>query len=297
MSLNVAVVINSELRHKYFACELDKRVNVKCIFVVKQKIKRNGLLDKIRQQGFGLVLLKILSIIYNKYSSKSYIRKLKVTETIFFEKYDEEFNKLKNKVYCIKTVNDREVISLVFENNIDIICNLGGDIAKKDFIASARLLCLNIHSGLSPFYNGSQSTAWAFTNQRPNFCGITLMKMNERIDGGDILAHYLPSIDINDTADTLFCKGIVGGVNSIIECINYIQKYGLVKGIPQNRTFIFTRGIDWNIVYDIKLNLAYRDVLVKRYLRKEKYIFYFDNINNITNSISTLTDFLLKKTD
>jgi hypothetical protein len=295
MSLNIAIVTNSELRHKYFVNELFSRLNVKCIIIVKQKNVRKGLFFKIKEYGFLLTGLKILSIFYNKYFSKSYIKQLKVIEKLYFGKYESIFDCLSNSVFTLDSVNNLKAISLIVENKIDIICNLGGDIAGREFIASAKLFCLNIHSGLSPFYNGSQSAAWAFANQRPNFCGITLMRMNERIDGGDILAHYLPSIDINDTAATLFCKGIIGGVNAIVEYVNFVEHNGPVTGISQGRTFLFTRGMDWNILNDVKLNLAYRKRLAIRYIRPEKYIFYFNNVDTNDRSLNLLLDFLLKK--
>lgn len=295
MSLNIAIVTNSELRHKYFTDELSSRLNVKCIIIVKQKKVRQGLFLKIKEYGFLLTVLKMLSIFYNKYFSKSYIKQLKVIEKLYFGNYESSFDSLSNSVFTLDSVNNPRAISLIVENKIDIICNLGGDIAGREFIVSAKLFCLNIHSGLSPFYNGSQSAAWAFANHRPNFCGITLMKMNERIDGGDILAHYLPSIDINDTAAALFCKGIIGGVNAIVEYVNFVEHNGGVTGISQDRTFFYTRGMDWNIVNDIRLNLAYKKKIAKRYIRSEKYFFYFMNTDTNNRSLNPLLDFLLKK--
>lgn len=295
MSLNIAIVTNSELRHKYFASELDARLNVKFIIVVKQNKNRQGFFLKTNEYGIALMCLKALSVLYNKYFDRSYMRRLKVTEKSYFEKYEPRFNNLKTPVYAVSSVNSDDVISMILKNKIDIICNLGGDIGGKEFISSAKIVCLNIHSGLSPFYNGSQSTAWAYANQRPNFCGITLMKMNERIDGGDILAHYLPSIEPNDTADTLFCKGIIGGVNTIVEYVTFVAQNFAVDGCAQKRTFLYTRGMDWNIVNDIKLNLAYRKKIAKIYLRPEKYLFHFKDINNKDIALISLCDVLLKK--
>lgn len=77
-------------------------------------------------------------------------------------------------------MNSTNTIKLIKENNLDVICFLGGDITKKDFINSTKL-CLNYHSGLSPFYNGNKTNFHAVSDFRPNFAGGTLMKIKAKV--------------------------------------------------------------------------------------------------------------------
>ena len=54
---------------------------------------------------------------------------------------------------------------------------------------------LNFHSGVSPLYNGSATILFAFANGHVHLCGGTLMTMSPVVDGGDVLAHFLPAIE------------------------------------------------------------------------------------------------------
>ncbi|NJO34095.1 MAG: hypothetical protein HC869_14095 [Rhodospirillales bacterium] len=94
-------------------------------------------------------------------------------------------------------------------------------------------LILNFHSGISPIYNGSSTISFAFANGHPHLCGGTLMKMNAAVDGGEILAHYLPSVAAKDSPASLFMK-TVGGAATLYERILDTCAAGLpLRSIPQ----------------------------------------------------------------
>jgi folate-dependent phosphoribosylglycinamide formyltransferase PurN len=276
--LNIAIVTNNQLHHNYFAVELNKTCNVKCIIIPTGE--EFSIKEKINQFGFILVLLKIISKIYNKFNKNSMNHLYKKTNKLYFEESKIEFNKIDNsKIHYIKTVNSDFAIELIKKNEIDIICFLGGDISKNNFISSAKIACLNLHSGISPFYNGAGSSAWTVADNRPNFAGVTLMKMNERIDGGNIISHFLPSIDQNDDAATLFMKGVIGSVELVKNEIQNYENGIYFDGLTQNKSFKYTKGIEWNIYHDLRLKLFHLSGRMKIYKREEKFFYYNSNTN------------------
>jgi methionyl-tRNA formyltransferase len=277
MKLNIAIVTNNQLHHNYFASEINKYCNVKCIIIPEGDEIESSILQKIKQQGFIIVLLKILSKIYSKFNKNTMPHLLKKASIDFFENSKSEFEKIdKSKIHFIKTVNSEIGINIIKTNEIDIICFLGGDISKNNFISSAKIACLNIHSGISPFYNGAGSSAWTVADYRPNFAGVTLMKMNERIDGGDIISHFLPSINQNDNAATLFMKGIIGGTELVKTEINNYENGEFFSGLPQKKSFKYTKGIEWNIYHDIRLENFHKSGRMKIYTRNQNS-FYYNN--------------------
>jgi hypothetical protein len=280
MSLNIALVTNSSPRHKHFVVELNKKLNVKCVLIVSptNRSTKSKTIERIKKYGFIWFTLKVLSRFYKKWNKASYENLLKESEKVFFGSSIKEFDLV--KTHQIETVNNQETIDLIVNNQIDVICFLGGDIAKKNFIESAKIACLNIHSGLSPFYNGSSSASWTFADFRPNFSGVTLMRMNERIDGGDIISHYLPEITPEDDASTLFCKGIVGGIELILDEIENINNGASFTGITQSRSFKYTRGMDWTIYHDLKLKFFHESGRIKLYNRKGMKFNYRDVVDN-----------------
>jgi folate-dependent phosphoribosylglycinamide formyltransferase PurN len=277
--LNIALVTNKKLHHKFWSSQLYENHNVKLIIHPSSKSK--NLKDKIfGSKNFLWSVLKILSIFYNKFSSSSFSKQLERGQESYFKEYEKEYLKIdKHIIHNVNSVNDPSTIQLFKNNNIDVICFLGGDIVKKIFFDSLDALCLNFHSGISPFYNGNKTVFQAVSDFRPNFAGGTLMKMNEKLDGGAILSHYLTPIRKKDNAADLFLKGIIGSVKLYSDALSNID---LVKngGVTQERSFKYVRNLDWTILNDVRLNNFYKSNKLKIYIREEEILLYY-NVNNI----------------
>lgn len=110
---------------------------------------------------------------------------------------------------------------------------------------------LNVHGSLLPKYRGASPIQYALWHGEKE-TGITFMKMNEKMDEGDILKLYIQSIDGNDTYETLSRKLALLGSSHLEEVlISYIR--GTLKSHSQEHdkatyTTIITREmgqIDW----------------------------------------------------
>lgn len=275
MTLNIAIVTNEKPHHKYLITELCARVNVKVVLHPQGKSLDAGRVKRANKWGVGWLTLKALSKAYNKASKASSAKDFERAGKRYFAGAVSDYAKLDPvSIHHVASVNTREVVDLIHHHDIDVICCLGGEIMLADFIASPRVACLNIHSGVSPFYNGSASCAWAVAEGRPNFAGVTLMHMNERVDGGRVIAHHLPSIEAHDTAGTLFMKGIMGAVDLLGEAISRLENGDLFAGIPQQRSFKYTTGMDWNIYQDLKLARFIESGRMEQFRRDAMTVFY-----------------------
>ena len=275
--MRIALVTNKKLHHKYWISKLYGKNHV--ILIIHPTGINQSFVQKIKQKkifyyGVFYFLLKLIGILYNKFSKKGLNKKNKIAEKKYFSKYENEYQKIpKEIIHHVKTVNSAKTLQLIKDNNIDIVCFLGGDIAHKEFINSVPI-CLNYHSGISPFYNGTKTNYHTVSDFRPNFAGGTLMKMNERIDGGEILMHYLCPITYSDKAEDLFMKGIIGAVKIYQE---FLDNYSLeISGITQKKSFKYVRNIDWTIINNIRLNRFYKYDRMKIYERKECIINYIN---------------------
>ncbi|MFY0631402.1 MAG: hypothetical protein JXR05_13535 [Flavobacteriaceae bacterium] len=273
--MNIALVTNKKLHHKYWSSQLYLKNNVRLI--IHPTGIQEPLLKKIKKKrlfhyGAFYFILKIVSVLCNKIFKAGLTKSNNRAEREYFSQYEKQYDKIpKSMIHEVKTVNSKTTLKLIKENKIDIICFLGGDVAKKEFINSAKI-CLNYHSGTSPFYNGTKTNYHAVSDFRPNFVGGTLMKMNERIDGGEILMHYLCPIKGTDRAEDLFMKGIIGSVKVYQE---FLDKYkDSAKGISQRKSFKYVRNIDWTIINDIRLKKFYKNNRMKIYEREESIIDY-----------------------
>src|SRR5262249_3036592 len=110
-------------------------------------------------------------------------------------------------------VNAEATIELVRDAAADVVLCLGGPIYRAPLINACGTM-INFHSGVSPLYNGASAIMFAFPNGHFRLCGGTLVTMSPIVDGGDILAHYLPAIEAGDTPATLFMKTVRGAAET-----------------------------------------------------------------------------------
>ncbi len=61
-----------------------------------------------------------------------------------------------------------------------------GSIISKEILSLASIAPLNIHGSLLPKYRGAAPVSWALINGEEE-TGVTIFKMNERLDSGDII--------------------------------------------------------------------------------------------------------------
>ena len=282
----IALVTNLDYRHKFWAYSLHKLFDVDLIIHPNNKSK--NIKKKIfESNNFFIIFLKLLSVIHNIFNKKSLNNRLKYYDEKYFKSYDKEYKKIDKKIiFHVDSVNNQNTVELIKSHNIKTICFLGGEIVKKQFFNQLDVTFLNFHSGLSPFYNGHKSVFHACCDYRPNFSGGTIMKMNERIDGGNILGHYITPITENDNSYDLFCKGIIGSISLYETVLNDLENFNKVN-IIQNRSFKFTKNSDWTILNDIKLSNFNNSLKIKIYKRSEKIIFYNygDSLKTVYSSI------------
>ena len=276
--MRILLVTNQSDHHKYWAHSLYSKYDVVGICNPKSKPNRGILARDLKERGFLFLMLKLLSAIYHKLSGNSFTKRLSRLQSTYYSEQAKEFDSIpKELIYSVDDVNSRESIRKAEELAPDVICFLGGDIVKKKFLSVAKITTLNYHSGVSPFYNGSGTTHSAVADARPNFCGGTIMTMNERIDGGDILAHYLTPIEANDNSSSLFLKGIEGAVKLYSLVLDQIiQNSTSPAGFGQGRSVRYCTSSDWTIYQDLKLSQFERSGKMKRYARVERVFSYLN---------------------
>jgi folate-dependent phosphoribosylglycinamide formyltransferase PurN len=284
--MRLAIVTNEAPHHQFFVSQLAVHFDVKLVLHPQGQSNINDLVRKIGFYGLGYSLLKVASLVYNAIWPGSFMRRMKKREKQYFSDRCKGYHELPDAiVHRINTVNSPEAIRLVKEAGIDVICFLGGDLGKMEFIRSARLCSLNYHSGISPFYNGHKTTFHAVKDGRPNFCGGTLMYINEQIDGGDILSHHFTGIEPDDDSVDLFFKGIEGAVELYLHFLYHILQQGLPFGVSQTRAVKFTRNIDWTIADDWRLRWFEKSGRMQIYQRHSINRFYYNLLKHDINKV------------
>lgn len=135
-------------------------------------------------------------------------------------------------VYQPDNVSIVESISYLKGLNADIFVVIAfGQILKSEVLSIPKFYAINLHGSLLPKYRGAAPTNWAVINGDKS-TGITIIRMNERMDEGDIILKREVNIDGDDTNITLSEKLSELGAKALLEVINSIEsgkKLNIVK--------------------------------------------------------------------
>ncbi len=108
-----------------------------------------------------------------------------------------------------------------------------GLIIPRWFLSAASIGSINVHPSLLPKYRGPSPIQWVLWNGETE-TGITIIKMSERMDAGDILYQEKVSIDREDDAATLSHR-LSTRVSEILPgIVDDVTINGIEHGIPQN---------------------------------------------------------------
>tara|TARA_B110000003_G_C16632016_1_gene527033 strand:+ start:1235 stop:2176 length:942 start_codon:yes stop_codon:yes gene_type:complete len=110
-----------------------------------------------------------------------------------------------------------DVISEISKLDPDLIISAYyRKIFPKELLTVSKLGIINIHPSLLPFYRGPVPTAWAILNGEKDF-GISIHKVDEGIDTGDILVQEKYSIDDDETGHELYLRAMDLGADLFID--------------------------------------------------------------------------------
>lgn len=133
---------------------------------------------------------------------------------------------IKMKLECLqpeKVKNNNKLYEEIKAIEPDIIVVAAyGKILPKEILDIPKIGCINIHASLLPLLRGAAPINRAIINGDKE-TGITLMKMDEGMDTGDIISKSRLEIQKDDTTSTLTEKLAKLGSESIVDLIKNLQ--------------------------------------------------------------------------
>lgn len=166
------------------------------------------------------------------------------------------------------------------EADIFIIADYG-NIIPANLLNIPKILPIGVHPSLLPLYRGPAPIEQVLLDGREE-TGVTLFKVNERVDAGDIVLQYKIPIDYNDDFFMLSRKLAEKSINLLIEAFDKINRFDYSLD-PQDEDLVtFTYKlkkkdgkIDWQNSAEVIRNLiratlgwpsaytSYKDQVVK----------------------------------
>lgn len=128
-------------------------------------------------------------------------------------------------------INHKYVSEQIIAFKADIIVVFGTNILK-DPILKACPKILNMHLGMSPYFNGTSTNFWPMYLGILEYIGVTIHYLDAGVDTGDIIGQIRAQIDRTDTPHTIGNKNILAGVSLMKQILPFIAKNDW-KGVKQ----------------------------------------------------------------
>lgn len=141
--------------------------------------------------------------------------------------------KYKLPVYQPSNLKSKEFLKNLKDIGADLFVVVAyGKILTKDILEMPKIMPINLHASLLPKYRGAAPINWAIINGEKE-TGITVMKVTEPLDSGEIILQKKLAIKETDAFLDISDKLSEIGSGALIETIGLIEK-GNFRLIPQN---------------------------------------------------------------
>jgi methionyl-tRNA formyltransferase len=107
-----------------------------------------------------------------------------------------------------------------------------GRILPARVLETPHLGCINVHASLLPAYRGAAPIQWAILNGDDE-TGVTIMRMNERMDEGDILLQRETPIGSDETYGALQTRLAMLGAAALMKALDDLYA-GTLTATPQD---------------------------------------------------------------
>lgn len=122
-------------------------------------------------------------------------------------------------VYQPAKIRDEEFVRTLTKLNPEVIVVVAfGRIITKDILELPRLGCINVHASLLPKYRGAAPIQWVVINGEKE-SGVTIMRMDEGLDTGDMIAKTVVPLAADETGGSLFEKLSAAGAGLLVETL------------------------------------------------------------------------------
>lgn len=136
-------------------------------------------------------------------------------------------------VFQPNTLRDGKAYEILKEINPEVIVVVAyGKILPKEILNIPKYGCVNGHASLLPKYRGASPIQWCIVCGETK-TGVTVMRMDEGMDTGDILDSVTTEIGDEETAEELFDRLAVISADLMVDTLKKLQN-GEITPTPQN---------------------------------------------------------------
>jgi len=197
--------------------------------------------------------LKVIEKLYQKYRLRDLESSLVTCINEGYRNYSSFYD---TSIREVANINQKESVEFIKNTVHDIIIVSGTRIVKKEILSlRPEYGVINMHTGLSPYYNGGPScTFWCLYNEDVEYIGATVMFIDEGIDSGNIILTDTISLNPTDSYGQMEFKAIDLGNHLILKALEKLLGDRNFRGYKQKD--IASGYVYYNKNYTFKKRLA-----------------------------------------
>jgi hypothetical protein len=161
---------------------------------------------------------------------------MKAEEVFFSNKAGENSKKKINKILVISKDDflNGTLLKIVKHSKVDGLISYGCSKINESILGLIGLFKINIHGGLSPRYKGTLTHFWPTFLLEPEYTGITVHNLSDKIDGGDILLQTAVNLESKDGIHENACRSVKEFADQFpLFLKRNLNNSGMPPGIPQ----------------------------------------------------------------
>lgn len=116
----------------------------------------------------------------------------------------------------------------------ELILVYGTRIVRDQILEIGSIGALNMHTGLSPEYRGSDCAFWPVHDARFDLLGATVHECTSRVDGGAVLGRRRAYPQPGDGLHEIFARCVLAGADLYAECTPIALQAGVISGAVQD---------------------------------------------------------------
>jgi methionyl-tRNA formyltransferase len=268
--MRIVLVIGDGLEHVYVANRLAAGIPLDGIVV--DHGRPLGLSQKIRGRFRKYTLLQVASRLHMAAMARIWRDESTGRQSMvaaFGAENCQQFAR-PDLIQHIHGINLPEGLQTVSSLQPDVLLIYGTVLVGQKIISQARVLALNMHTGISPYYRGSDCAFWPLFNQEPHMVGATVHQCTKEIDGGKIFGTVRARLSRDDDVFSVFARAVMAGAGLYVEVVRKLIA-GTLTGANQDLSLGKEyRALMRDVGAERKVRRSIKDGLIRRYVESEK---------------------------
>lgn len=264
--MRIILVTSNKLEHVYVANKLAAGITLDGIVV--DHGRPLGLLSNIRRLYRKYTLLQMASRLHMALMTRVWRDKSIGRESMIAAYGPENCLRFSRPdlLHHVHGINSREGLQIVSSLQPDVLLVYGTVVVGSKVISRARILALNMHTGISPYYRGAHCAFWPIYNGELQMVGATVHECTKDIDGGKIFGTTRAQLFPDDDVFSVFARSVMAGADLYLRMVRELIA-GRLVGVEQDLSLGKEyRALMRDVRAERKVRYAIKEGIIRRYI-------------------------------